>query len=396
MKTDCDAIALVEELDGLPLALSTAGAYLEQVTMGFSEYLRLYRASWLKLQMTSPQLSSYEDRSLYTTWQLSLDRIERQNALSAKLLKLWAYFDRQDVWFELLQHGSSAYHDWIQKLTEDELSFNEAVRLLCNYGIVDPDLSFHKQCGSRGYSMHSCVHSWTVSVLNKEWDESLAKLALTCIASEIPSNDEKDWWLLQRRLLQHALRHEQFITDGKVKTEGMEWALHWLGHLYADQGKLAEAEAMYTRALQGKEEALGPKHTSTLGTVNNLGTLYADQGKLAEAEAMYTRALQGKEEALGLKLVSSYIPALNTMVNLGSLYSKTSEKDMAKTVYTRALSGFATVQGPLSDTCRELGRRLEVLDLAPAELKIPKDASTQAVTGDSKSLIRKFLRKIRR
>ena len=364
--------------------------------MDFSEYLRLYRASWLKLQITSPQLSSYEDRSLYTTWQLSLDRIERQNTLSAKLLKLWAYFDRQDVWFELLQHGSSAYHDWIQKLTEDELSFNEAVRLLCNYGIVDPDLSFHKQCGSRGYSMRSCVHSWTVSVLNKEWDESLAKLALTCIASEIPGNDEKDWWLLQRRLLQHVLRHEQFITDGKVKTEGMEWTLHCLGDLYADQGKLAEAEAMYTRALQGYEEALGPKHISTLDTVNNLGALYADQGKLAEAGAMFTRALQGYEEALGLKLVSSYIPALKTMVNLGSLYSKTSEKDMAKTVYTRALSGFATVQGPLSDKCRELEGRLEVLGLAPAELKIPKDASTQAVTGDSKSLVRKFLRKIRR
>jgi Tfp pilus assembly protein PilF len=31
----------------------------------------------------------------------------------------------------------------------------------------------------------------------------------------------------------------------------MEWALHNLGLLYADQGKLAEAETMYTRALQG-------------------------------------------------------------------------------------------------------------------------------------------------
>ncbi|KAL5389916.1 hypothetical protein DPSP01_001976 [Paraphaeosphaeria sporulosa] len=56
---------------------------------------------------------------------------------------------------------------------------------------------------------------------------------------------------------------------------------------------------MYSRTLQGREEALGPKHTSTLMTVNNLGLLYADQGKLAEAEAMYSRALQGKEEALG-------------------------------------------------------------------------------------------------
>lgn len=44
-KADPDAIALVKELDGLPLALSTAGAYLEHVTTSFSEYLRLYKAS---------------------------------------------------------------------------------------------------------------------------------------------------------------------------------------------------------------------------------------------------------------------------------------------------------------------------------------------------------------
>ncbi|SLM37739.1 beta transducin-like protein het-e4s [Lasallia pustulata] len=74
---------------------------------------------------------------------------------------------------------------------------------------------------------------------------------------------------------------------------------------------MAEAEAMYRRALEGKEKAWGPEHTSTLdtekawgpehtstlGTVNNLGVLYKDQGKMAEAEAMYRRALEGKEKA---------------------------------------------------------------------------------------------------
>jgi tetratricopeptide (TPR) repeat protein len=382
---------LVKELDGLPLALSTAGAYLEQVTTSFSEYLRLYKASWLKLQLTSPQLSSYEDRSLYTTWQLSFDRIERQNELSAKLLKLWAYFDRQDVWFELLQHGGSADSNWVSQLTEDELSFNEAVRVLCNYGLVDLDLSSDEQIRSRVYSMHSCVHSWTIYVLNKEWDEDLARLALCCTASEVPGHDTAKWWLIQRRLLQHAARCAYFIMTDRVRTEGIEWSIHSLGALYADQGKLAEAEKMYLRALQGKEEALGPKHTSTLNTVNNLGLLYADQDKLAEAEKMYLRALQGKEEALGPKhtltlntvtnlgalyadqgklaeaenmylralqgyeealdpsLVSLHIPALNTMANLGDLFSEKDEKEIAKTMYMRAIRGFTSVKGVSSN-----------------------------------------------
>jgi tetratricopeptide (TPR) repeat protein len=53
---------------------------------------------------------------------------------------------------------------------------------------------------------------------------------------------------------------------------------------------------MYVRALAGYEKALGPDHTSTLLTVHNLGLLYADQGKLSEAEQMYQRALVGYEK----------------------------------------------------------------------------------------------------
>jgi len=34
---------------------------------------------------------------------------------------------------------------------------------------------------------------------------------------------------------------------------------------------------MYQRALQGKEKAWGPEHTSTLSTVNNIGVIYHDQ-----------------------------------------------------------------------------------------------------------------------
>ncbi|KAF4474467.1 hypothetical protein CGGC5_v016964 [Colletotrichum fructicola Nara gc5] len=53
---DPDAATLARQLDGLPLALSTAGAYLSQVTTTCAEYLRLYKESWLRLQKGSPQL----------------------------------------------------------------------------------------------------------------------------------------------------------------------------------------------------------------------------------------------------------------------------------------------------------------------------------------------------
>ncbi|KAK3624862.1 hypothetical protein LTR56_020759 [Elasticomyces elasticus] len=75
--------------------------------------------------------------------------------------------------------------------------------------------------------------------------------------------------------------------------------LHWIGGLFFDQNKIQEAEELYSRALRAKEEAWGPKDTSTISIVNNLAILYEEQGKTQAAEEMYLRAIRGHERALG-------------------------------------------------------------------------------------------------
>ena len=269
---------LARELDGLPLALATAGAYLDQAAISLSDYLRLYKESWAKLQESSPGLTSYEDRTLYSTWQLSFDRVKQQNRLSAKLLQLWAYFDNQDLWFELLRHSNSEDLDWIRELSEDELRFHSVVRVLSDHGLVEVDRSSQELVESRGYSIHGCVHSWTVHVLNQEWDYDLARVAVKFIGSHVPGEQAVRPWQTQRRLLRHAARCSYIVLNGLATEDGIAWACHQLGLLYAYQGKLAEAEQMYRKALQGTEKALGAEHTSALVIVNNLGIVYRDQG----------------------------------------------------------------------------------------------------------------------
>jgi len=84
---------------------------------------------------------------------------------------------------------------------------------------------------------------------------------------------------------------------------------------------------------------------------------------------MYTRALQGCEEALGPERLSLYLPALITMFSFGDLFSQTGRKDIAKNMYTRALSGYRIVQGPSSKWCRKLEGRLQELQVASIDLE---------------------------
>ena len=289
----------------------------------------------------SPELSSYEDRTLYSTWQISYERVERRNPLSAQLLRLWAYFDNQDVWFELLYNSDSKDPDWIRELIKDEFSFHGAMRILSDHGLVEIDKSSQELLESRGYSIHGCVHSWTVHVLNQKWNYDLARVALNSVASHVPREQAVRPWLTQRRLLQHAARCSYIVLNNLVRYNGIEWAYHQLGVLYKDQGKLAEAEQMYERALQGTEKALGAEHVSTLSTVNNLGTVYQNQGKLAEAEQMYERALQGTEKALGAEHVST----LSTVNNLGTVYQNQGKLAEAEQMYERALQGYEKALG---------------------------------------------------
>jgi tetratricopeptide (TPR) repeat protein len=162
--------------------------------------------------------------------------------------------------------------------------------------MVEVDTSSQKWAESRGYSIHGCVHSWTIHILNQEWDYDLARLALKFVGLHILGTERIEWWLIQRRLLQHAARCSYTVLNHMVIDDGMEWAFYHLARLYEDQGKLDEAEKMYQRALQGYEKAGGPDHTSTLATVHNLGNLYRSQGKQDQAENMHQRALQGKDK----------------------------------------------------------------------------------------------------
>jgi tetratricopeptide (TPR) repeat protein len=319
----------------------------------------------------------YEERTLYSTWNVSFHQVRDQNPAAAEILKLMAYLDNQDIWYNLFQCGASDAPAWWVDVLRSRVRFNRAISILCSYSLLEV---------SEGqYSLHTCVHDWILKHLNRDADQERCKIAIRCVAASVSWEPEAEYWVRNQRVLPHVLQFQHVRlhslidwsgiepkdlgclaylyeqNDMRIKAEEMYvWALRGyekeggaehtakldmvnnLGNLYADQGKMAEAEEMYVRALQGYEKAWGPEHKSTLDKVNNLGNLYADQSKMAEAEEMLVRALRGYEKAWAPEHTST----LGTVNNLANLRCEQGKLLEAEQMYQRALTGLEKVHGP--------------------------------------------------
>ncbi|GIJ90071.1 hypothetical protein Asppvi_009020 [Aspergillus pseudoviridinutans] len=144
--------------------------------------------------------------------------------------------------------------------------------------------------------MHPVVQDTGLQVANADKNvnsHQLDELTMVCVGYTVPSSSGRNYYELSQRLIPH----ENYICHGDGQAIVLRYGENSMVYagLYDEQGKLKEAEEMCQRAMSGKQNAVGPGHTSTLDTVNNLGSLYADPGKLKEAEEMYQRALAGGE-----------------------------------------------------------------------------------------------------
>ena len=74
--------------------------------------------------------------------------------------------------------------------------------------------------------------------------------------------------------------------------------------VYKEEGRYADADPLYKRALATWKKALGPDHRDVAQSLNNLADLYLAQGRYADAEPLYKRALASTPEQKGSTLSS--------------------------------------------------------------------------------------------
>ena len=128
-----------------------------------------------------------------------------------------------------------------------------------------------------------------------------------------------------------------------------------LANLFEVQGRYAEAEAVYMRVLSITEQHLGAGHPETATRLNNLAILYEAQGRAASAEELYLRALKIDEQAYG----PDHPGVAIDLNNLALLYSNQGKYKEAKPLFQRALSinerTFETMHPEIAKNLHNLG-----------------------------------------
>ncbi|HZO73319.1 MAG TPA: FxSxx-COOH system tetratricopeptide repeat protein [Ktedonobacteraceae bacterium] len=331
---------LVELLDGLPLALDQAGAYIEETACSLPDYLERYATRRTILLSTRGTLSNHHPDSVTTTLALAVQQVEQKSPAAANLLRLCAFLYAEAIPEEFFIRTGEALSIQLQSISDDFFLLDEAIRELRRFSLL------RREAETKTLSIHRLVQAVLKDEMNecdhKLWVERIIQTmlhifpdyrnilsheahkqsgyqmhlphVLSCTAHirELKINSPEAAELLYRvayyvqYLGNHALASSLLLQAFDIAQQvfGKEhittaFYLHELGLISLGLGQYIRAEEYLLSALAIRKTIQGPDHLDTAETLEILANLYGRQGKFTQAISSAQQALVTKRQILG-------------------------------------------------------------------------------------------------
>jgi tetratricopeptide (TPR) repeat protein/DNA-binding XRE family transcriptional regulator len=368
---------IVQEMDGLPLALVQVGAYVDETGCSLADYLGLYSTHRKELLARPGSLLLDYSETVATTWLLSFQQIEQQSPAAADVLRLCAFLAPDAIPEELFARGATKLSAISGAEVLDAFKLNEALAVLRRYSLVRRNgptnmLSIHRLVQAvLKESMDEHTRSFwaerTVRVVNEAFPENAQGAGAdhqyylphvqecAALIKEYHLHFAEAAQLLYRAgifLYNHgfypqsqslhqqalAIREQVFGPDHPAVAD----SLNILAMLSRIQNDFEQAERFHQQALAIRQKTLGFDHLETAISLNNLGVLYRIQGKHEQAEPLLQQALNVRKQALG----PDHPETLITFINLAKLYSEQRKYEQAEQLLKQALTTSERVLEP--------------------------------------------------
>lgn len=361
---------IAKEVDGLPLALVHAGAYVEETGCSLQDYLSLYKTRRKELLAWRGRHVLDHPNTVAATWTLSFQQIEQQDPVAADLLQLCAFLAADVIPEAMLTRGAAALDIALAEIAADPFRFNEALRILLQYSLVRRDRDAHT------LNMHRLVQTVIKENMDQEtrriWAERTVRVVNAAFpdAKDFGADTNKQEYMPQAQECATLIAHYQFtfpeaaqllygagnfqyfygfypqsqslhqqalaIREQVLAPEdpAIAESLNMLAILFRNQGNDEQAEKLHLQALTIREKTLGVDDPATAESLNNLGVLYREQGKYNQAEPLLQLARGIREQALGFE----HPKTLMTFINLAKLYAEQREYEQAEQILQQTLA----------------------------------------------------------
>ncbi len=312
-------------VDGLPLALEHAGAYIEETGCGLFGYMNRYQQRHDIVLTWYSKLDTNHPPSVATTWSLSFEKVEQNNPAAAELLRFFAFLHSDAIPEEIITEGASHLGPKLETIAKDIFELDEAVSELRKYSLI------HSNADTRTFTVHRLVQAVLKDRMDSDTQRQWVERTILATNTVFPNVEFAAWQQCQRNIA-HAQICAALIRQWSIINIEAARLLNVAGQYLCERAQYTEAESLLKRALEIREHIRESEHFDVAQSLNSLVELYRLQGKYVQAMPLCERAL-----AIHENIVETEHPDMAlSLNNLARLYHHLGKYNDATTLYQRA------------------------------------------------------------
>ncbi|MEO6887828.1 MAG: tetratricopeptide repeat protein, partial [Ktedonobacteraceae bacterium] len=326
---------IARKMDGLPLALDQAGAYIEATQCSLSDYLQLLHMSQSRLL---DERDAYADHplSVTKTFALAFKQIEQDNALAAELLTLGAFLAPEAIPEALFVESAAVLGPPFEALTTGPLAFNAAIKELLIYSLIQ------RNATARTVTIHRLVQAVIKEGVMESAQRQWAIRAIRAVNHVFPDCYDVSAWPRCQSFLPHALACAALITSWNMTLPEAGELLYRAGNYLRRRGQYSQAEPLLCQALDLLMKMLGPEHLSIAQHLNDLALLYSSTGQWTRAEVLFQQSLTMREKKGG----PDHPDTAESLQSLGYHYCEEGRYAEAEPLFRRTVQIYEQSRGP--------------------------------------------------
>lgn len=187
---------IVHLLEGLPLALDQAGAYIEETGCGLARYLQRYQEQRRQLLAFRGVENDTHPSSVATTIQLAMAQVEQRVPTAADLLRLCAFLCPEAIPEDLLVEGATHLGAVLGPVVADPFQFDLAVAALRHVSLMA------RHAPTEMLSLHRLVQVVLQDQMTPEEIHLWQRRVLCMLNAAFPDGTPDTWGKCERFLTQ--------------------------------------------------------------------------------------------------------------------------------------------------------------------------------------------------